>query len=88
MQKNGKKVKTKTLGLKINTMTDQQLTAAATNSTYDATFKQIMQTQLTDYQTAIKQAYQQTAGAKGRKLLNDDYKASQLLLTQLNSPSS
>lgn len=88
LQNNGKKVKAKTLELKISAMTDQELTAAATNSTYDSTFKQIMQSKLTDYQAALKQAYVQTGDPVGRKLLNDEYKASKLLVTQLDSPSS
>lgn len=87
LKSNGKKVNAKTLNLKINAMTDQQLAASATNSTYDSTFKQIMQDQLSEYQASLKQAYQQTGSAAGRKLINDDYKASQLLLTDLNTPA-
>lgn len=85
---NGHKVKDKTLNLKINTTLDQDLTTAATNSTYDSTFKQTMQNQLNNYQQALRTAYQQTKGPKGRKLLNDQYNASVLLLQQLNTPAS
>jgi hypothetical protein len=88
MKTNGKKVSTKTLGLKISPATDQQLTTAASNSTYDTTFKQVMQTKLTDYETALGAAYKETKGPKGRKLLINEYNGAKLLLTQLNSPAS
>jgi len=88
MANNGKKVKIKTLALKISPTIDQQLTAAANNSTYDSTFKQVMQSQLSDYQKALRAAYQQTPGPKGRALLNDEFQGAQLLLTQLNAPAT
>ncbi len=88
MKTNGKKVSTKTLGLKVSPATDQQLTAAASNTTYDTTFKQIMQSKLTNYESALNTAYKQTKGPKGRKLLIDEYKGARLLQTQLNSPPS
>lgn len=88
LKQHGKKVKPKTLDLKVDAATDQRLTSAAANSTYDSTFKEIMKTQLTDYQAALKQAYKQTPDATGRKIINDNYKASELLLIQLNSPES
>lgn len=88
MKTNGKKASTKTLSLKVSPATDQQLTTAASNSTYDTTFKQIMQSKLTNYESALNAAYKQTKGPKGRKLLINEYKGAQLLLTQLNSPAS
>ncbi len=47
-----------------------------------------MQSQLSDYQQALRAAYQQTSGPKGRKLLSDQFNASKLLLLQLNAPAS
>jgi hypothetical protein len=85
LKKNGHKTGTKELNLKVSKALDAQLAAALTTSTYDATFKQTMQTKLTSYQQTLKQAYAQTKGPKGRALLNDDYKASELLLKQLGS---
>jgi len=85
---NGHKVKDKTLSLKISADLDQQLQTAATNSTYDSTFKQTMQNLLSDYQQALRTAYQQTTGPKGRALLSDQFNASKLLLQQLNTPAS
>jgi hypothetical protein len=84
---NGHKVKDKTLGLKINASLDQELQTAATNSTYDNTFKQTMQTQLSEYQQALQAAYKQTTGPKGRVLLTNQFNASKLLLQQLNTPA-
>ena len=57
---NGHKVGAKTLSLKLSSNLDSELTTAATNSTYDSTFKETMQTQLTDYQQALRAAYAQT----------------------------
>ncbi len=88
MKSNGKKVSTKALSSKVSTTTDKQLSDAVANSTYDATFKQVMQTQLTNYQKDLSAAYKQTKGPKGRQLLNQEYYGAQLLLTQLNSPAS
>ncbi len=88
MDTNGKKVSTKALDLKIDPAIDKQLTTAATNSTYDSTFKQVMQTELTNYEKALQAAYQQTSGPKGRKLLTEEYNGAQLLLIQLKAPAS
>jgi hypothetical protein len=84
---NGHKVGDKTLGLKVSATLDEQLKTAATNSTYNDTFKETMQTQLKDYQQALREAYKQTTGPKGKKLLGDQFKGSELLLQQLNEPS-
>lgn len=88
LKTNGKKISLKTLNLKISPAIDQQLTTAASNSTYDTTFKQVMQSKLTNYEAALKAAYKQTKGRKGRQLLSNEYNGAQLLLTQLNSPAS
>jgi hypothetical protein len=88
MQNNGKKVKAKTLAATISQNLDNQFTAAATNNTYDQLFKQTMQNKLTQYERALKIAYSQTKGPKGRALLSKDYDAAQLLLTQLNEPAN
>jgi hypothetical protein len=88
MANNGKKVKTKNLSLKIDPKVDEQLSTAASNSTYDPVFKQVMQDQLTSYEKAIQAAYKETSGPKGRALLQQEFQGAQLLLTQLNSPAS
>ena len=84
MTLNKKKINAKDLEQLANPAIDQQLTTAASDSTYDSTFKQVMQTQLTKYEKALQAAYQQTSGHKGRKLLTEEFQGAQLLLTQLN----
>jgi flagellar basal body-associated protein FliL len=88
VQNNHKKISSKSLNLKVSASTDSQLTASAAGGNYDQTFQQIMQTQLTNYEQALKQAYAQTKGPKGRQLLSNEYNGAQLLLKQLNSPAS
>lgn len=88
MKNNGKKVKTKTLALKISPATDQELTTAASNSTYETTFQKIMQTSLVNYQKDLQAAYKQTKGPKGRQLLSNEFNGAQLLLAQLKTPAS
>jgi len=85
MALNGKKVNLKILSLKINPALDNRLTTAAAATTYDQTFQEIMNNQLTNYIGDLQQAYQQTRGKNGRALLNDCYNQAQLLSTQLNS---
>lgn len=84
---NGKKVDAKQLGLKVSAPLDEQLKTAAVSSTYNATFKQTMETQLKNYQQAIREAYNQTSGPKGRKMLSEQFDGSTLLLQQLTEPS-
>ena len=60
-----------------------QLAASIAASTYETTFKQILKSQLSDYQLSLKQAFNQTKGPKGRELLNQQYDGATLLLRQL-----
>lgn len=87
LKKNGKKVGAKQLALKVSATTDQQLTTAAANSTYESTFKEIMQSKLQTYQADLQRAYSQTSGPKGRELLKQEYQGANLLLKQLGSPT-
>ncbi len=84
---NHKKVSPKILNLKVSAKLDQRLQAAAQATTYDQTFKEILNTQLTDYANDLRTVYQNNAGAKGRVLLSNQYNQAQLLITQLNSPA-
>jgi hypothetical protein len=88
MKTNGHKVSAKTLGLRVSANTDEQLKTAIANTTYDSTFQSVMQTQLSNYEQALRAAYKQTSGPKGRKLLTDQFNGAQLLLQQLNTPAS
>ena len=80
----GHKIAPKQLANQVSLATDQQLAAAASASTYDATFRQIMQTDLTTYKQTLQQAFAKTSGDAGRTLINKDYDSAQLLLQQLN----
>ncbi len=82
----GKKVKPKTLQLKVDPILDSQLTAAVNSNTYDTAFHQAMQTKLTGYQLALKQAYAQTKGPNGRAMLSRQYNDANLLLVMLKQP--
>jgi hypothetical protein len=88
LKTNGQKVGIKTLNLKVSTTLDEELKTAASNSTYNSTFKETMQSQLNDYQQALRTAYNQTKGPKGRKLLSDQFNGAQLLKQQLETPAS
>lgn len=85
LSNNGYKVNNKQIPLKASKATDEQLAASVSASNFDATFSEVMKNELTMYQQNLKQAYTQVKGTKGRALLNEDYKASQLLLEQLGS---
>lgn len=86
MKLNKHKVTSKQLNLKVKKATDDQLASAKASSTYDATFRQILQSELTNYKSSLKLAYNQTpAGSKGRALLDSDYKSALLLETLLSA---
>jgi hypothetical protein len=82
LAKNNVKLDAKKLTLKKNTQTDARLAAALAASTFDSTFKDILQTQLTSYQRALKAAYNTNPGPNGQKLLAAEYKSAGLLLAQ------
>lgn len=83
LKTNGHKLAAKELNLQISAITDQQLAASVAASTYDATFRQVMQTKLTTYEQTLQQAYAKTTGPEGRILLKSAYTTAQLLLQQL-----
>lgn len=85
MSKNGLKVKPKVLTLKISKSTDDQLSAAASAGTYNATLKEVMNSKLKAYQRDLQQTYNQVNGKLGRAMLSDQFDQASLLITQLNS---
>ena len=85
---NKQKITPKMLALKESPLIDKQLTDASAASNYDTVYKQIMKTKLTNYQTSLQQTYIKAKGPKGKKLLNDQYDASKLLLQQLDAASN
>lgn len=85
LQKQHQKISLQQMNLKVSPTLDANLTTAAAANTYDQTFKDIMASQLTDYEAALKLAYSQTSGPVGRGLLKDDYNSAQLMQQQLAS---
>lgn len=82
---NGLKITTATENLKVSTTVDAQLATAASAGTYDSTYQTVIQTALTNYSNALKIAYNQTKGPKGRALLSTDFDSTQLLIKQISN---
>lgn len=81
----GHTIKIATLNLKVSKLTDTELSNAAEAATYDQTFKTVMNAKLTTYAGDLQQTYKQVTDKAGRTVLNNNYKQTQLLITQLNS---
>lgn len=79
----GTKISAKDLKLKQNATTDQQLASAKSTSTYDLTYAQIMQTQLTNYSNSLKALYDKTKSKTEQSILSDFYTQTQLLISQI-----
>ena len=82
LKENGHKVGTKTLALKRSTATDTTLQNAKEAGTYDSTFRGIVQTELTDYESSLTKAYRAKPGPKGEAMLQAQFNAAKLLETQ------
>ncbi|MEO6760969.1 MAG: hypothetical protein ABI220_01155 [Candidatus Saccharimonadales bacterium] len=86
----GTKLSKKTLNLGIDSKTDTLLTNASATNTYDSTVEQELVTELTDYQAALKQAYQGVSGKTLQGILNHSYDNASLLIEQgkdaINTP--
>lgn len=87
LKKAGTKVNKKQLLYPNAAAVNAQLAAAASAGTYDTTLQQVLNSQLTDYQLSLKQAYAKTSGARGRELLQKEYDGATLLLRQFNPQS-
>jgi hypothetical protein len=85
LKQHGTKVSTKTLNAKVSTQTDNQLVAAASATTYNRTFREIMKNKLNGYSQDLKRGYQQAKNPQGQALLKSDYDQAQLLLKQLDA---
>jgi hypothetical protein len=79
----GTTVKDKDLALKQDAATDERLTSARATSTFDSTFAQIIQTQLEDYASTLKQLHDKTKKQAERDLISDYYEQTQLIITQI-----
>jgi hypothetical protein len=80
MNKNGQKPKPAQLAEKHSKTTDTTLQTALENNTYDIAFKDIVQSDLDAYMTALKKAYDANPGPNGKKLLSKQYDSAVLLL--------
>lgn len=85
LKSNKTKIKDKDVSLKISLPLDTQLKDAATASTYNSLFPQVMKAKLLNYDQALKQANAKTKGAKGHALLKSQHDSAQLLLKQLEA---
>lgn len=81
LSKNGHKVKTSQLTLLKDSRTDQQLNDASTAGTFNDTFNQILQKQLTTYRSDLQTAYQGATGVNERKLLQDSFNSVSYLIS-------
>jgi hypothetical protein len=78
----GVKVQAKQLALKQDATTDQKFTTAKATSTYDQTYTEIIQEQLTAYANTLK-SLNDIASASERDRLSDYYQQTQLLISQV-----
>jgi hypothetical protein len=85
---NHKKVDPKKLDVDISSSVDTELTNILSTNNFNPVFDQVMQAQLTTYEQKLMTAYGTTTGPKGRALLKSDYSGAQLLIKQVNSPTS
>lgn len=79
----GETIKDPELRLKQNATTDQQLAAAKSTSTFDATFTQLAQKQLTDYANSLKQVHASAKNQTEKELLSTFYSQTQLIISQI-----
>jgi lipopolysaccharide export LptBFGC system permease protein LptF len=84
----GIKVKQKELAAPPNSRTDAELTAAEQDNRFDEAFTALMQQQLTAYQAALKQAYDETSSRSGRQVLSDSHAQVELLLGKPQNQSA
>lgn len=61
-------------------LVDTRLNTASLNNTFDQTFNEVMQAQLTDYQTALKSAVAGAKSTKEKDLLNAELKQIGIIL--------
>ncbi len=79
----GVEVAKKELALKQDATTDQKFATAKSTSTYDQTFTEIIQTELTGYANSLKALNELAATAEDRDRMGDYYQQTQLLISQI-----
>jgi len=70
---------TKLIGGKASSQTDAKLAQAISSSTFDDTFREIIQAQLASYNRALTAQLATTTGANGREVLTKNQKSAELL---------
>ena len=80
LNKLGVKVKDKDLALKKDSQTDQTLTTAGLNNTFDKTFTEIILSSLNDYRAEVKKLFSSTTNQTEKQLLAASYDGTGLLL--------
>jgi hypothetical protein len=85
LSSHGAKISKATLALKTNSQTTQALSAAAASSTYDTTFLNAMQGDMSTYVADLKVAYAASKNPQEQQLLKTDYQSAQLLTQELTS---
>lgn len=79
MQKQNLSFDGKLIGLKASGQVDSRLKSAASSSTYDATFREIMQGQLKSYEASLESQLTTTTGANARDVLSKSQRSAELL---------
>lgn len=77
------KVNNKELALKQNATTDQKFATAKATSTFDQTYTEIIQTELTNYANTLKALSAKSASQSERDRMNDYYRQVQQLISQI-----
>lgn len=80
LAKKGKKLNEKTLALKKNSTTDQRLSDAESNNTFDETFTKLLNDELTSYRTAVQAEFKTSTNNAERLILQDSFNGTSLLI--------
>jgi hypothetical protein len=87
IDKQGYDYNAKSIGAKANGQTDARLKSATSSSTYDDTFREIMERQLNSYNSEITQQLGITTGANAREVLTKSQRSAELLLQMVKDNS-
>lgn len=82
---NGVKISSKQLSMLRDPKTDERLKNSLAAANYDATVIQVLDEQLTAYQTSLKQAYENSKNQAVKDVLEQNFKSVNLLLKQIDA---
>jgi len=80
LKKSGHKLGVKQLGLKQSAQTDQQLSAAVTNNTFDEVFTELLHEQLVAYRASLQKIYKATTNKTKKQILQTSFNGVGLLI--------